>query len=331
MLTHSDSRSKRPARVILLGGAGFIGSYLAQRLEQDGIETCLVGSSTFDLSSGDGRERLVDALRPTDSMIMLATLRPGRHLDEDAFLANVAMASNVCHAVRAKGCAHLVYVSSDSVYPFDPVSITEQTPPSATSLYPLMHLARESMLGQIDGTPTGILRVTQVYGYGDPHNAYGPNRMIRSAVREGRIALFGSGEETRDHIHVTDVARLITSVLKFRSHGVMNVATGRSVSFLALAEMVKDACGGDVFIGHEPRKMPVFYRQFDTTLLRTAFPAFEFISIEQGIAMVAAELRREFLNERAFKEGGDPSSSDDQLEGGMDIISSTTEALVGRK
>jgi UDP-glucose 4-epimerase len=188
-----------------------------------------------------------------------------------------------------------------------------------------MHLAREYLFGQIDGVPAAILRVAQVYGRGDPHNAYGPNRMIRSAVREGRIVLFGSGEETRDHIHVADVARLIVAVLKFRSHGLINVATGRSASFFALAQMVRGACGAEIRIEHEPRKMPVVHRQFDTTLLRAAFPAYEFTSLEQGITMMLEDVRRE--------QGGEHSRPDDQLEAGSDILPmlSSTEALVGRK
>jgi nucleoside-diphosphate-sugar epimerase len=252
---------------------------------------------------------------------MLAARGPGRKHDEDAFLANVAMASNLCHAVRARGCTHLVYISSDSVYPFDSVSIAEQTRPSVISFYSLMHLAREFLFGQIDGVPTAILRVAQVYGHGDPHNAYGPNRMTRSAVREGRIVLFGSGEETRDHIYVADVARLIVSVLKFRSHGLINVATGRSVSFLALAQMVRSACGGAVRIEHEPRKMPVLHRQFDTTLLRAAFPANELTSLERGVAMMLEDVRRE--------KGGKHSRPDDELEAGSDVLTalSPTEAL----
>jgi nucleoside-diphosphate-sugar epimerase len=292
LLTHSHSRPKAPARVVLLGGTGFIGLHIARALEEEGVESNVLSSSELDLNAREAREMLIETLRPTDSIVLLAALRPGRNHDEDAYLANVSMAANLCHAIRIRGCAHLVYVSSDSVYPFNTVPIDESMLPAATSLYSLMHLAREEMVANLTGIPAAILRVAQVYGTGDPHNAYGPNRMVRSALRERRITLFGTGEETRDHIHVADVARLVATVLQLGSHGRMNVASGRSVSFAALAEIVKDVCGGDVVIEHAPQKMPVSHRQFDISLLRAVFPGFEFVRLEQGVAAMAEDVRR---------------------------------------
>jgi len=292
LLTHCYSKPERPERVVLLGGSGFIGSHIARSLTEEGIDTYSVRSSDLDLNSQHAREMLVDIIRPTDSIVMLAALRLGRKHDEDAFLANIAMATNLCHVVRVKGCVHMVYISSDSVYPFNPDPICEVTAPLATSLYSLMHIAREWLFSRIEELPVAILRVSQVYGCGDPHNAYGPNRMVRSAVQDGRVSLFGSGEETRDHVHVNDVARLVVGVLARRSQGVLNVATGRSISFSALAQIVKDVCGSTVCIDVEPRKMSIVHRRFDTSRLRTAFPAHAFIPIEEGIGAMVDEVRQ---------------------------------------
>jgi len=200
------------------------------------------------------------------------------------------MGAALCKAIIAVGCAHVLYMSSDSVYPFERATINEHTPSVPSTLYALMHRARETMLGNLGSLPLAILRVTQVYGPGDPHRAYGPGRMVRSALNEGRIVLYGTGEETRDHISVSDVSSVMFDMLFRRSRGLLNVATGRSVSFAELANLVARSCGFTVRIEHEPARMPVLHRTFDITALQGAFPDRSQTKLEAGIDdMIAAE------------------------------------------
>jgi nucleoside-diphosphate-sugar epimerase len=212
----------------------------------------------------------------------------------------------VCRAIRETECAQVVYISSDAVYPFIPTAVQEQVAPLPATLYAHMHLARETMLRSIESAPVAVLRLTQVYGVGDPHNAYGPTRMIRSALTEGRIVLYGSGEETRDHIWVDEAVSAIVGVLNMRSRGLVNVATGRSISFADLAELVRRTCGGSVAIEHEPRRMPVLHRRFDTRELKAAFPGHVSIPLEDGIVRMAERLASEDPNPSRFDE--DPPS-----------------------
>jgi nucleoside-diphosphate-sugar epimerase len=220
---------------------------------------------------------------------MFATREPGRRLDEQAFVANVTMAANVCNAVRETKCQHLIYISSEAVYPFVNFSIREDLRPSPLSLYGLMHLSREIMFSGVDGAQLAVLRLAQVYGVEDPHGAYGPKRMVTSALAEGRIVLYGTGEERRDHICVDDVVRLIFNVLCMRSRGTLNVASGRSVSFAQLAQIVRDACGSNVTIEHEPQIVSVMHRKFDTTALNAAFPAHAWTPLEKGVAQIVQQ------------------------------------------
>src|SRR3546814_11446336 len=70
-----------------------------------------------------------------------------------------------------------------------------------------------------DVCSSDLLRPTLIYGAEDTHNSYGPNRLRRMARKDARITLFGAGEETRDHISVDDVYRLILLTLRHRSEG----------------------------------------------------------------------------------------------------------------
>src|SRR5262249_10279510 len=199
-LVHGHAEPRPPERVVVLGGDGFVGRALRRQLAAQRIDTLSLNSRDLDLASPSADRALAERIRPDDTVVMLAAVNPGRRHDEQAFHASVAMASALCRAIGEAGCAHLVYVSSDAVYPFVSAAVDEHLATSPTSPYARMHLAREAMVRAIDNVPVAVLRLTQVYGAGDPHNAYGPSRMIRSALGDDRIVLYGSGEETRDHV-----------------------------------------------------------------------------------------------------------------------------------
>jgi len=201
------------------------------------------------------------------------------------------MMQHACAALEKTGCAHLLYFSSDAVYGMGPALVSEDTPAAPQDLYGAMHLARELMARAVPKVPVLILRPTLVYGAEDTHNAYGPNRFRRSARKDGVIQLFGGGEETRDHIHVDDVAALTARCLMHRSTGTLNVATGRSVSFAALAEMVARQFPSPPRIVKTPRANPVTHRHYDVINLVTAFPDYKFIALEEGLA----RCHREYL------------------------------------
>jgi nucleoside-diphosphate-sugar epimerase len=287
MLTHLNDAPVAPRRVVVLGAGGFIGKALCLRLAADGIETLPLGSRTLDLAVAGAAEQLADQLHADDSVVMLSALTPDKGKGTGELLRNLAMAHHVRLALARAPVRHLVYVSSDAVYPLAAALVSEGSPAAPTDLYGSMHLSRELMLAGLDNLPLATLRPTLTYGPGDTHNAYGPNRFFRAARGEGRIALFGGGEETRDHVLVDDVARLIAEVLRRRSSGVLNVATGRSVSFAELATRIA-AFGGGVQVVPSERRNAITHRHFDTTARIRAFPAFAFTPLERGLELMNA-------------------------------------------
>jgi UDP-glucose 4-epimerase len=139
--------------------------------------------------------------------------------------------------------------------------------------------------------PCLILRPTLVYGTGDTHNAYGPNRFRRAAQKDGKIQLFGGGEETRDHIHIDDVAEIALRCLRQGSTGILNLATGRSASFRKVAELVAAQFPKPVQIAETPRANPITHRHYDVTDLIKAFPGYRFIALEEGVARCHKEAK----------------------------------------
>src|SRR5947208_14103615 len=126
--------------------------------------------------------------------------------------------------------------------------LTEATPTATTSMHGAMHVAREIAFASTVKAPLAILRPSLLYGAHDPHNGYGPNRFRRLANAGNDITLFGEGEERRDHVLIDDLAEIVLRVLKRRSIGTMNIATGTVHSFRDVAERV---------IAAAPRKVSI--------------------------------------------------------------------------
>lgn len=286
MITHQNTQSRKPTRVVLLGARGFIGAAIRRQIEAQDIPAIALTSAELDLAEATAADKLVMLLKPSDTVVMLAAVTPDKGRDIATLMQNFAMMQSVCAMIEKSACAHFVYFSSDAVYNTAVSRVTEDTPAFPQDLYGAMHYTREIMARSLTKTPVLVLRPTIVYGPDDTHNSYGPNRFRRVAQKDGKIVLFGGGEETRDHIHVDDVATLTVRCLLRRSIGTLNVATGTSKSFLEVAGLVAKQFNRNIEIIPTPRQNPVTHRHYDVTNLIKAFPDFRFITVEDGIAHV---------------------------------------------
>jgi nucleoside-diphosphate-sugar epimerase len=156
-----------------------------------------------------------------------------------------------------------------------------------------MHVAREEMLRFALGrsrTPLCVVRPCAIYGAGDTHNSYGPNRFMRTALKERKVALFGMGEEQRDHISIRDVSRFLVECLEQRSEGAVNIVTGSAISFYDLAQQIIRLCPHDVELECLPRATPITHRHFDVSLRLKEFPGFQITSLDVGLDKMMNEL-----------------------------------------
>lgn len=263
-------------RTVILGARGFLGSTLAKRLP----DVLPLSSADIDLTQPSSVEKLRGIVREGDALVFASALTPDKGKDARTAMKNLAMGQHV--AAVAEKFSYIVYISSDAVYADDANPVRETSCASPTTLYGLMHLMRERMLLVASRTPVMILRPCAMYGPGDTHNSYGPNRFMRTAVKDRVIQLFGQGEENRDHLHVNDCARLIELCLKERRTGVLNAATGKSASFMEVAQQVAGIVGG-VEVKGQSRTGPITHRHFDITETIKAFPSFQFTPLAEGL------------------------------------------------
>lgn len=293
MIKHLNEEPVAPLRVVVVGASGFVGRDLVRHLTEQGIETLALSSTDVDLERPESVEALRGIVREQDALVVVSAITPDKGKDSATLMRNLTMGQNLSAFLEGAKCSHMAYISSDAVYADDANPVRENSCCDPSSFHGLMHLVRERMFAsavQRSAVPYLCLRPCAVYGAQDTHNSYGPNRFLRDALKEHKIKLFGQGEEKRDHVYIRDLSRLTALGLSHRSEGVLNVATGRSVSFFEVAEMAARVCGGDVQIEGSPRANPVTHRHFDVSALYHAFPEFRLTALEDGLADSFREL-----------------------------------------
>lgn len=286
MLEHLNQAPSLPKRVVVMGGGGFVGNGLTAHLSAQGVSVVSLTRKDVDLLADDAATKLAARVNEGDSVVFVSAIAPARNAA--ALMQNLRMAEAFVKGVSAKAPAHVVYVSSDSVYADDANPVNERSYCQPTTMHGMMHAARELVLKNEIKAPLAIVRPSLLYGASDPHNGYGPNRFRRMAAKGEAITLFGNGEEQRDHVFVDDVASLIKLVLSHRSRGVLNIATGVSTSFRAIAEKTVALSGQKSDIVPTARQNPITHRHFDVTNCLKAFPRFSYTPLDEGLKRAAS-------------------------------------------
>ena len=287
LLTHLNPTPQPPGRTVVIGAAGFVGGAVAARLGRQGAKVLAVSRRDVDLLAPDASKTLKALLRSGDAVVAAAARAPCK--DMPMLIDNMIITRAILDAIRAVEVSHVINVSSDAVYPDEPLPLTEQIPAAPTTFHGVMHLAREIAFSNTVKAPLAIVRPSLLYGAHDPHNGYGPNRFRRQANAGENIVLFGNGEERRDHVLIDDVGELVSRMLAHRSSGVLNIATGMVHSFRAIAEKAIDLAPRKVSISSRPRQGPMphnGYRPFDIAALREAFPDFAYTPLIEGMRKV---------------------------------------------
>jgi UDP-glucose 4-epimerase len=252
-------------RVLVTGGAGFIGSNLANHLARDNEVIALDDGYLGDPDNLDDAVEFVsgsvlDEDLPTDVDVVfhLAALSSYPMHEEDptrGAAVNVDGFVNTVDQARQDGCDTVVYASTSSIYG----SRTEPSPESmaveARTGYEASKLARERYAEYFHnhyGLSTAGLRFFSVYqGYGgaEGHKGEYANVIAQFAddVANGESpVLYGDGTQTRDFTHVDDIVRGIVDAAEHELTGVYNLGSGEAYSFNRVVELLNEELGRDV-------------------------------------------------------------------------------------
>jgi UDP-glucose 4-epimerase len=253
--------SRAEMRVLITGGAGFIGSHLVEYLQADDEITVLDDLRTgtpANLSHLNCRflqgsvldpEILEVACREVDQVYHLAALvsvPESMAAPELCVDINVTGTLRVLAAAKKAGAAKVVIASSAAVYGDNPqVPKYETMLPEPRSPYAMTKLDGEFYCDLFDrehGLPTASLRFFNVFGpRQNPKSAYAAAVpiFIEKALRGEPLTIFGTGHQTRDFIYVKDIVSALAYAGRSQCvRGVFNVGYGSSTSVLELARQV---------------------------------------------------------------------------------------------
>lgn len=284
MLKHLNAVPQAPQRVVVVGAGGFVGGAIADLLETQKVSVVRVARQDVDLLAPSAAAKLAKLFQPGDALVAAAAMAPCKNAE--MLKNNIVLALALVAAAKSASLSHVLNIGSDAIYADSDMPLDEASVTAPDSMHGVMHLARETMFRSEVSVPTAFLRPTLIYGTGDPHNGYGPNRFRRLAADGKPIVLFGEGEERRDHVSVDDVAELASRILFHRSVGVLNAATGTATSFGDVARLAIQVAGTGAPIQFSPRSGPMPHngmRPFDASGTKAAFPDFSYTTLAEGL------------------------------------------------
>jgi UDP-glucose 4-epimerase len=307
-------------RILVTGGAGFIGSHLVDRLIADGHEPVVVD----DFSHGHpdnlaqatrvaGCQTLSLGILDSELVEAVAMARPevvvhlAAQIDVRASVAsplhdastNVLGTIAVLEASRQAGVRKVVLASSVAIFgPPQVLPVTERTPVNPLSPYAVSKLAAEYYLSQyqrLHGMQTTTLVLTNTYGpRQDPHGEAGVVAIFAEQMLAGTPSrVFGGGTNTRDYVFVDDVVdALVRATGPVASGQRVVIGTGVATTDLQLHRAIATACGG----APDPQQAPARlgdlpHMVVDPTAARTVLGWRPRVSLGDGLARTVAAMR----------------------------------------
>jgi UDP-glucose 4-epimerase len=300
-------------RVLVTGGAGFIGSELVRQLVESGAAVVVVDNLVngrwenltgvpadgLRLVEGDIRDavRMRDFLKDTDVVFHLACLgvRHSIHSPRENHEVNAVGTLNTLFAARDASIERFVYVSSSEVYgTAQSTPMNEQHPTFPKTMYGASKLAGESFTRAFHDT----------YGFSTvvvrPFNSYGPRchhegdsgevipKFLLRCMTAMPMLIFGDGTQTRDFTYVGDSARgiLAAGMADVAVGKTVNIGSGREISVNELAREVGMVLGHPepAIVHMEARPGDVLRLCADSSLARDLCGFAPEISIREGLA-----------------------------------------------
>lgn len=270
-------------KILITGGAGFIGSHISRLLLDEG-HTVLIYDNLVNghIESVDKRalflegdikdsKRLSTALSGVEGVIHMASLALVPESIEKPLLYaqnNIDGTVILLEAMRKTGVKKIVFSSSCTVYG-NPVKlpITEDFPISSVSPYGATKIANEAFISSyhfLHGFDVIFLRYFNPYGPGENHDpeTHAIPNFIKAALVKKPLPLYWKGEIIRDFIYVEDLARAHIAPLKLAGLHAFNVGTEKGTKVIDIINTISDILGYDLEIedlGERPGDAPAMY------------------------------------------------------------------------
>jgi UDP-glucose 4-epimerase len=299
-------------RVLVTGGAGFVGANLVDYLLQRGHDVVALddlsagarprwwarGSRPASVEAGIEDEAAVrESMEGVDGVVHLAA-RPGVADSVDRpdldFRTNVLGTFTVFDAARRTNVSRFIFASSGAVLAAAIPPLREDMAPAPKSPYGASKLYGEGITAAGDAfRMVGIsLRFSNVYGPHCRHKKSVVASFLSRALAGQPLVIYGDGRQTRDFIYVEDICAAIERALGSDEGGVYHLGTGVETSVNDLADRVIAAAGASVEIERQPPRPADATRSFvEYEAARKGLGWSPQINLDEGLARTAACMR----------------------------------------
>jgi nucleoside-diphosphate-sugar epimerase len=312
--------SAAASRVLVTGGAGFIGSHLAERLCRDGHRVRVLDNfatgrreslasihDEVELVEGDVRsyEQVHRCVRGCELVFHQAALPSVPRSVQDPVTSHESNATgtlNVLLAARDEGVRRVIFASSSSVYGANrELPSREETPALPIAPYAVAKLAAENYcraFSEVYGLETVSLRYFNVFGpRQDPLSEYAAVvPRFSAAMLDGRPPMvYGDGEQSRDFTYIDNAveANLLAANASGVDGQVFNIACGEAITLNTLLEELRGITGSEVEAVHEaPRPGELRHSLADISRARETLGYEPAISLQKGLSRTVASLVR---------------------------------------
>ena len=295
-------------RVLVTGGAGFIGSHTVEELLganfsvrvldnfSTGSRHNLPTHSMLEIQVGDIRDgnavhKAMDGMTHVVHLAAQVSVQASVEDPSGSCSTNIGGFVNVLQAARSYGVERMVYASSAAVYGLPtrlPLRETDMAQPcSPYGLEKYVNDQYAALFTNQFGQSFLGLRYFNVYGpRQDPSSPYAGviSKFISMIDQQRPLTVFGDGKQTRDFIFVKDVAKANVQALQERMTGVCNVATGRSVTLLDLIEVLSRCVSRKLEVVHQPAQAgDIPFSEADTVKFRSLMRTQNMTSLNDGL------------------------------------------------
>jgi len=283
---------KKTSLILVIGGNGFIGKSVIQKLNKKFLATKNISRQECDLLDSHQTKKYFKSFKEkTLDVIFVASITRSKEDSFSSMQKNIIMIKNFIDASKNLEINSLIFISSVDVYDNkENNQLTEESFLFPSNPYAISKICSEEMLkSAFKENILTILRLPGVYGPNDQFQSI-VGSFINSINRKEVITLKNQGRQLRDYVFVNDIVDIILELIKKPQEGIFNLSTGRSLELISIINLISKFLDKEPIIEESFEKSKEYNLMVSNKKLAKVLTNFSFTSMDLGIKKYIQEI-----------------------------------------